>query len=58
VRNIVVGFYARKFLAIGKTLEIAGQSGILTAITGYPHYSEERGTRNYCWKLHLFGPDR
>jgi small-conductance mechanosensitive channel len=33
VRNIVTGFYARKFLAIGKSLEIAGQSGILTAIT-------------------------
>jgi small-conductance mechanosensitive channel len=33
VRNIVTGFYARKFLAIGKGLEIAGQSGVLTAIT-------------------------
>jgi small-conductance mechanosensitive channel len=33
VRNIVTGFYARKFLAIGKSLEIAGQSGTLTAIT-------------------------
>ncbi len=33
VRNIVVGFYTRKFLAIGKNLEIAGQSGVLTAIT-------------------------
>jgi hypothetical protein len=29
----VTGFYARKFLAIGKGLEIAGQSGVLTAIT-------------------------
>jgi small-conductance mechanosensitive channel len=33
VRNIVTGFYARKFLAIGKSLEIGGQSGTLTAIT-------------------------
>ena len=33
VRNIVTGFYTRKFLAMGKTLEIAGQSGVLTAIT-------------------------
>ena len=33
VRNIVTGYYARKFLAIGKSLEIAGQSGTLTAIT-------------------------
>ncbi len=33
VRNIVAGFYARKFLAVGKRLEIAGQSGVLTAIT-------------------------
>ena len=33
VRNIVTGFYARKFLAIGKSLEIEGQSGILTAVT-------------------------
>ena len=33
VRNIAVGFYARKFLAIGKSLEIAGQRGILTSIT-------------------------
>jgi small-conductance mechanosensitive channel len=33
VRNIVAGFYTRKFLAIGKGLEIAGQNGVLTAIT-------------------------
>jgi hypothetical protein len=33
VRNIATGFYTRKFLAIGKNLTIAGQSGILTAIT-------------------------
>jgi small-conductance mechanosensitive channel len=33
VRNIVTGFYARKFLVIGKPLDIAGQSGMLTAIT-------------------------
>jgi hypothetical protein len=33
VRNIVTGFYARQFLAIGKSLEIAGHTGIVTAIT-------------------------
>ena len=33
VRNIVVGFYTRKFFSIGKRLEVAGQSGVLTAIT-------------------------
>ena len=33
VRSIVAGFYVRKLLAIGKGLEIAGQSGTLTAIT-------------------------
>jgi small-conductance mechanosensitive channel len=33
VRNIAMGFYARKFLEIGKSLEIGGQRGILTAIT-------------------------
>jgi small-conductance mechanosensitive channel len=33
VRNIVTGFYARKFLAIGKTLTVAGHSGTLTSIT-------------------------
>ena len=32
VRNIVSGFYARKVLAMGKGLEIAGESGTLTAI--------------------------
>jgi hypothetical protein len=33
VRNIVIGFYTRKLLVIGKSLTIDGQSGILTAIT-------------------------
>jgi len=33
VRNIVAGFYSRKILAIGENLEIAGQTGVLTAIT-------------------------
>lgn len=32
VRNLVVGFYVRKFLEVGKRVDIAGQSGILTAI--------------------------
>jgi small-conductance mechanosensitive channel len=33
VRNIVTGFYVRKVLVIGKTVEIAGQGGVLAAIT-------------------------
>jgi small-conductance mechanosensitive channel len=33
VRNILTGFYGRKILVVGKTLEVAGQSGTLTAIT-------------------------
>jgi small-conductance mechanosensitive channel len=33
VRNILTGYYARKFLVIGKSLAIADQRGILTAIT-------------------------
>ncbi|GGH11383.1 mechanosensitive ion channel family protein [Silvibacterium dinghuense] len=33
VRNIVSGFYVRKVLVIGKPLEVAGQNGVLTAIT-------------------------
>ena len=43
VRNIVAGFYARKFLEVGKTLEIAGQSGILTAITATHTIVESEG---------------
>jgi hypothetical protein len=33
VRNIAAGFYARKFLTIGRSLTIAGQSGTLAAFT-------------------------
>ncbi|MEO7145892.1 MAG: hypothetical protein ABI165_20555 [Bryobacteraceae bacterium] len=33
VRNVAAGFYARKILVIGKRLEVAGEQGILTAIT-------------------------
>lgn len=33
VRNLVVGFYTRKVLTIGKRVDVAGQSGTLTAIT-------------------------
>ena len=33
VRNIVTGFYIRKLLAVGERLEIAGQSGVLGAVT-------------------------
>jgi hypothetical protein len=33
VRNITAGFYLRKHLLIGKTLEIAGQRGVLKGVT-------------------------
>jgi hypothetical protein len=33
VRNILAGFYARKFLQVGKPFEIVGQRGMLRAIT-------------------------
>lgn len=33
IRNIVAGFYVRKFLEVGKNLEVAGQRGVLQAIT-------------------------
>lgn len=33
VRNLVIGFYTRKFLVIGKRVDVAGQSGVLSAIT-------------------------
>lgn len=32
-RNILAGFYARRTLQVGKSVEIAGQSGVLAAIT-------------------------
>ena len=33
VRNVAAGFYARKILVIGKAIEVAGQQGVLRAIT-------------------------
>lgn len=33
IRNITAGFYARKVLTMGKPMEIAGQQGVLRAIT-------------------------
>ncbi len=33
VRNVAAGFYVRKVLSVGKPLEIAGQQGVLSAIT-------------------------
>src|ERR1700677_1276693 len=43
VRNIVVGFYTRKILAVGENLEIAGQTGVLTAITATHTILEKQG---------------
>jgi len=33
VKNVAAGYYVRKILAIGKPLEIAGQRGVLRAVT-------------------------
>jgi hypothetical protein len=33
VRNVAAGFYARKVLVIGRPMEVAGQQGVLRAIT-------------------------
>jgi hypothetical protein len=33
IRNIAAGFYARKVLTVGKQMELAGQQGVLRAIT-------------------------
>jgi small-conductance mechanosensitive channel len=33
IRNIVAGFYLRKFLNFGKDLEVSGQHGVLRAVT-------------------------
>ncbi len=43
VRNIVTGFYVRKVLVVGKPVDIAGQSGILTAITATHSILESDG---------------
>lgn len=43
VRNMVAGFYARKVLEIGKRTEIAGQQGILKAITATHAILEDEG---------------
>ena len=43
VRNVAAGFYARKILAIGKPLEVAGQQGVLRAITATHVILESEG---------------
>jgi hypothetical protein len=43
IRNMVAGFYARKFLEVGKTLEVAGQRGVLRAITATHTILESEG---------------
>jgi hypothetical protein len=43
VRNLVAGFYARKFLEVGKNLEIAGQRGVLRAVTATHTILESEG---------------
>ena len=53
VRNIVAGFYARKFLAIGKPLDIAGQSGVLTAITATHAILESDGRDIFIANSHF-----
>lgn len=43
VRNIAAGFYARKVLEVGKPLEVAGQQGVLKAITATHLILEDGG---------------
>lgn len=43
IRNMVAGFYARKFLEVGKNLEIAGQQGVLRAVTATHAILESEG---------------
>jgi hypothetical protein len=43
VRNLAAGFYARKVLVVGKPLEVAGQQGVLTAITATHVILESQG---------------
>jgi hypothetical protein len=43
VRNLAVGFYARKVLVVGKPLEVAGQQGVLRAVTATHFILESDG---------------
>jgi small-conductance mechanosensitive channel len=43
VRNLAAGFYARKILVVGKPLEVAGQQGVLRAITATHVILESEG---------------
>lgn len=43
VRNMVAGFYARKVLEIGKRTEVAGERGVLKAITATHTILEDEG---------------
>lgn len=43
VRNLAAGFYARKLLVVGKQLDVAGQQGVLRAITATHVIIESEG---------------
>ncbi|MBK9166830.1 MAG: mechanosensitive ion channel [Bryobacterales bacterium] len=43
VRNVAAGFYARKVLVVGKRLDVAGQQGVLKAITATHLILESEG---------------
>ena len=43
VRNMEAAFYARKVLEIGKNTEVAGQQGVLKAITATHAILEQEG---------------
>jgi hypothetical protein len=43
VRNLTAGFYLRKLLLIGKNVEIAGQQGVLKAVTATHVILESQG---------------
>jgi hypothetical protein len=43
VRNLTAGFYLRKFLMVGKNVEVAGQEGLLKAVTATHVILESQG---------------
>jgi len=42
-RNLMAGFYARKLFTVGEEIEVAGQRGVLTAITSVQTLIESKG---------------
>ena len=58
VRNIVAGFYTRKFLAVGQNLEIAGRQRDLDGNHRHPHDPQSRRARHHGCQCNLPGPNQ